>query len=148
MAYRWDEENPLVLYIEEEEVNLDTKGVEYARQFGALTSWLGRNALPALMSAADSGDLDGTDFDVAINLLTNIMDLGFSAEAMVELAGILINKDQAFVEEHFDPGWFIESVLRSFDYRSGVKIAFMRIYERFFLGAQPDPGDEEDQAHD
>ena len=147
--YRWDDENPLILYIEitddglEEKINLDTKGVAYAAQFGALTSWLGRNALPALMTASDSGQLEGTDIDVAVSLLTNIMDLGFSPDSMIELAAILINKDQAFVEEYFDPGWFIEALMRSFDYRQGVKTAFLRLYERFLVGTPANTGDEE-----
>ena len=146
--YRWDDEELLVLYIDDERIDLDTKGLEYAKQFGALTSWIGRNALPALLGAAETGELEGTDLDVAVNLLTNIMDLGFSAESMLELAGILINKDAAFVEEHFDPGWFIEALLRSYDYRPGVKTAFVRLYERFFVGTQPDAGDAEGKTHD
>ena len=147
--YRWDEENPLLLYIEDQEIDLDTKGVEYARQFGHLTSWLGRNALPALMGAVESGSLEQSDdYGVAINLLTGFMDLGFSSEAIVELAGILINKDQAFVEEYFDPGWFVEALLRSYDYRPGVKSAFVSLYQRFFLATRTDSGDAEGEASD
>jgi len=147
--YRWDEENPLVLYIEDEEVNLETKGVEYARQFGRLTSWLGRYALPALASALDAGDIEqGDDYSVAFNLLANFMDLGFSPESLVELSGILINRDDAFVEEYFDPGWFVEALLRSFDYRPGVKSAFVSLYQRFFLAIRTNSDDAEDQASD
>ena len=146
--YRWDEKDPLILYIEDQEIDLDTKGIEYARQFGALTSWLGKYALPALMGATDTGQLEGTDVDVAISMLTNVMDLGFSADAMIELAGILINKETEFVEEFFDPGWFIEALLRSYDHRPGVKTAFTRLYERFFLGAQAKSRDEEGEALD
>lgn len=147
--YRWDEKDPLVLYIGKEKINLDTKGVEYARQFGQLTSWLGRYALPALMTAADTGELEGvTNIDVVASLLTNFLELGFTPESIVELSAILINKDVAFVEEHFDPGWFVEALLRSFDHREGVRIAFVRIYERFFLASPANEGDAEGQAQD
>lgn len=147
--YSWDEERPLILYIEDHTIDLETKGIDYARQFGQLTSWLGHNALPALMGALETGALDeGDDSGMAINLLTNFMDLGFSPEAIVELSGILINRDREFVEEYFDPGWFIEALLRSYDNRPGVKSAFLSLYQRFFLAVQPDAGDEEDQASD
>jgi len=146
--YRWDDEFPLVLYIEDEQVNLETKGIEYARQFGQLTSWLGKYALPALMSASDSGDLDQNDVSVVVSLLTNFMDLGFTPEAIVELAGILINKDAKFVEEYFDPGWFVEALLRSYDYRPGVKAAFTSVYQRFFLATRAKPVDAKDEASD
>jgi len=147
--YKWDEERPLILYIEDQEVNLETKGVEYAKQFGQLTSWLGRNALPALMGALESGQLEQTDdYSVAINLMSNFMELGFTPEALVELSGIIINRDKAFVEEYFDPGWFIEALLRSFDYRPGVKSAFASLYQRFFLATRSDGDDEEGQASD
>lgn len=148
-GYSWDDENPLILYINGEEINLETKGVEYAKQFGQLTSWLGRYALPALMSAAEQGTLDEAgDFNIAVQLMSNFMDLGFSPESIIELSGILINKDRAFVEENFDPGWFIEALLRSYDHREGVRTAFARLYERFFLATSADAGDEEDQAQD
>lgn len=147
--YRWDDENPLILFIEDQKINLDTKGVEYARQFGNLTSWLGRNALPALMSAFDEGSLsEGGDYAVAVNLISNFMDLGFTPEAIVELAGIIINKDEAFVEEYFDPGWFVEALLRSFDHRQGVRSAFSSLYQRFFLAVRSDTDDAEDEAQD
>lgn len=147
-SYTWDEKDPLVLHIEGHKINLDTKGVEYARQFGGLASWIGKYALPALMAAAETGELDNSDFDTAISLLTNLFDYGFSPDSMIELAGILINKDRDFVEEYFDPGWFIEALLRSYDHRPGVRAAFGRLYERFFLGTPTNAGDEEDQAHD
>jgi len=146
--YRWDDERPLVLYIEDEEINLETKGVEYARQFGNLTSWLGRHALPALMSAADSGDFEKNDISVVVSLLSNFMDLGFTPEAIVELSGILINRDAAFVEEHFDPGWFVEALLRSYDNRPGVKSAFGSLYQRFFLATRANADDAEGEASD
>lgn len=147
--YEWDEKNPLLLTIEGHKINLDTKGVEYAGQFGRLTGWLGKYAIPALLSAAESGTLEGSsDFDVASKLLADVMNLGLTPESMLELAAIIINKDEEFVGEYFDPGWFVEALLRSYDNRPGVRIAFARLYERFFLGAQPDTGDEEDKASD
>jgi len=144
MNYEWSEEDPLVLIIDEQIINLDTKGIDYARQFGNLTSWLGKYALPALMSAAETGQLESeSDYATVVTLLTNLMDYGFSPESMIELASILINKDKKFVEEYFDPGWFVEALLRSYDHRPGVRVAFMRLYERFFLAAPADEGDGE-----
>jgi hypothetical protein len=147
--YEWSDKDPLVLVIEGNKINLDTKGVEYAKQFGRLTSWLGRYAIPALISAAESGTLEGTsDFDIASRLLSDIMNFGLTPESMIELASIIINKDEAFVEEFFDPGWFVEALLRSYDSRPGVRVAFARLYERFFLAKAPDTGDAEGKTSD
>ena len=147
--YRWDDENSLVLYIEDERIDLETKGIEYARQFGQLTSWLGRYALPALAGALDSGAIEvEDDYSVAFNLLANFMDLGFSPESLVELSGILINRGPEFVEEYFDPGWFVEALLRSYDHRPGVKSAFTSLYQRFFLATRANTDDAEDEAQD
>lgn len=144
--YEW--KSDLVIVIDGEEINLETKGVEYAKQFGGLTSWIGRYALPALMTAAESGEMDGSELDVATKLLSGIMELGFSPESMLELSSILLNKDIDYVSEHFDPGWFVEALLRSYDYRPGIKKAFVGMYERFFLARRIDEGDQEDQAQD
>jgi len=147
--YRWDEKNPLILYINDEEINLETKGVAYASQFGRLTSWIGRYALPALAGALDSGAIsEEDDYNVAFNLIANFMDFGFSPESIVELSGILINRGDAFVEENFDPGWFVEALLRSFDHRPGVKAAFASLYQRFFLATRADASDEAGEASD
>ena len=147
--YKWSDKDPLVIYIEDEKIDLNVKGVAYARQFGKLTSWLGKYALPALLSAAETGDLEATNnIDLLSNLIGSFFDLGFTPESMVELGAILLDKNEAYVEENFDPGWFVEVLLVSFDYKPGIKNAFVKLYERFFLAVPTDAGDEAYQASD
>lgn len=147
--YEWVEKEPLVIIIDGETIDLEVKGVAYARQFGKLTSWLGKYALPALLSAAESGDLENaSNVDMLSSLIGSFFDLGFTPESMVELGSILLDKDEKFVEEHFDPGWFIEVLLVSYDYKPGIRKAFVKLYERFFLAAPADSGDEAYQASD
>jgi len=76
------------------------------------------------------------------------MQYGVSPEAMIELGAIVLNTDKSFVEENFDPGWFVDGIITLIDNKPGIKGAVTRLYERFFLAAGEDTGDQKDQAQD
>ena len=79
------------------------------------------------------------------DLLMRIFCWVFVGLAMFFLSG---SCSTPIPEEYFDPGWFIEALLRSYDYRPGVKSAFMSLYQRFFLATRADASDAEGEASD
>jgi hypothetical protein len=149
--YFWRTDDPLIFRIGGEEINLDKKGRAYAEQFGNLTAWLGTYGLSGLFSAYDSGVLAAdsvSDVEMLVSALSHVVQFGAGPDAMIELGSVLLGKDKEFVEENFDPGWFVDALVSLIDNKPGIKGAFVRLWQRFFLATGDAAGVEEDQASD
>jgi hypothetical protein len=150
--YFWRTDDPLIFRIGGEEISLDKKGRDYAEQFGNLTAWLGTYGLSGIFSAYEAGIIgeDGSDSDVEmlVSSLSHIVQSSVGPDAMIELGSVLIGRDKDFVEEHFDPGWFVDALVSLIDNKPGIKGAFVRLWQRFFLAAGDSAATEEDQASD
>lgn len=149
-AYKWRTKTHGVFDIGGKKINLMPKGYEYARQFGRISSWLGTYGLSAFMYADEEGALDdsGDQLGQISKLISVIFEHGMTPDAMIELGIALTGEDEDFIAENFDPGWLVDGILLIFDEREGVRLAFQRLWERFFLAAEPDSEDKKDQTQD
>lgn len=99
----WRGSKPYAIVVGGEEFSLRFKGARQVAAMSRLREWL-RDDLRAALDEAKIDDLGGKiDFRQGINLAYAILD----PQIFVGLGEVLLNKDEDFVEEHFDLDWII-----------------------------------------
>ena len=141
-------EGQTVITVGGEEFQVYKRGPERAAQFGKLTAWLGTYALSGLLMANEAGVIgDTNDVGDISRLLSFILSESVSGEALIELGAIMLGSEYEFAAEHFDEGWFIEMFVITLS-NPGLRRAFSRVWEMFFLAGGEGELDEADQAQD
>jgi len=137
--YEWRTSDPTVFEIAGRRINLMKRGAEYAEQFGKLTGWIGTHGIGAFFAANEAGIFRGgtSDADIAIRTVSFMLNEGIKPDALIDLGAITLGVEREFVEENFDPGWFVDAIMTLLEERPGIAQAITRVIERFLVAREP-----------
>jgi len=104
----WDPgDEPTVIWLGGESIELLQRGRAQLDQIGKLRDWLNVWARP-LMEGVGKSKKKGDDDDaqqMGINMILQLLDPG----ALLELGCVLTLCEETFVEEYFDIGWVLDA---------------------------------------
>lgn len=135
--YYWQTDDPTVFLVGGKTFNIVKRGMEYAKQTGSITSWLGLHGTNALLKFQEIGrEGEGAASEDTLTFLGRALSAALEPDAVIDLAAVLLGCDRAFAEEHFDIGWLLDALMVVWEKQPGIQFAVRRFANRFF-GARP-----------
>lgn len=141
-SFYWNTDNPHVFRIGGRDFQIVKRGKEYARQTGAIMSWLGVHGGAALARYQEqtSGDTGDAPVDT-LSFLGKALGAVLEEDAVIDLGAILLGSEKEFAEEHFDIGWVINALELVWTGQPGIRYAVRRFSGRFFGRRDPAPSE-------
>ena len=121
----WDCGEETEIQLGEERIKLLQRGRPQLDQIGRLRDWLNVWARP-LMEGAGKSKKDDDAEKLGIDMILQLLD----PDALLELGCVVIMRDEAFVEEHFDIGWVLDAAGKIIRHQPAIR----RLTQGFFGG--------------